>query len=90
MKDSWAELNIIKRELRKKSKDITQLKSTYRKRVIPAGNEKSRSSFNYNNFFDKNKDKDFKEKISSSLRPEIKNKILSNISVSRIISQSNA
>jgi hypothetical protein len=54
----------MKRELRKKSKNITQPKSTYKGRVIPASNEKSRSSSGYNNFFDKNKDKDFKKKRS--------------------------
>jgi hypothetical protein len=52
----------MKRELRKKFKDITQLKSIYKERAVPAGNEKSRSSSGYNNFFDKNKDKDFKKK----------------------------
>ena len=90
MKDFWAELNIIKRELRKKSKNITQLKSIYKKRVAPAGNEKSRSFSGYNNFFDKNKNKNSKKKTSFFLRPEVKNKILPNIPVSRIISQSNA
>jgi hypothetical protein len=76
----------MKRELRKKFKDITQLKSIYKERAVPAGNEKSRSSSGYNNFFDKNKDKDFKKKkISSFSRSKAKDKVLSDISVSRII-----
>jgi hypothetical protein len=84
MKDFWAELNIMKRELRKKSKNIIQSKSTYKGRAIPAGNEKSRSSSGYNSFFDKNKNKNFKEKILSFSRPEIKDKVLPDIFVSRI------
>jgi hypothetical protein len=89
MKDFWVELDIVKRELRKKFKNITQPKSTYKGRVAPAGNEKSRSSSGYNNFFDKNKDKDFKEKTSSSPRPEVKDKVLSDIPALRITFQSN-
>jgi hypothetical protein len=84
MKDSWTELNIMKRELRKKSKNITQLKFTYKGRVIFAGNKKSRSFSGYNNFFDKNKDKNFKKKIPFFSRSEIKDKALPDISVSRI------
>jgi hypothetical protein len=80
----------VKRELRKKFKNITQPKSTYKKRAAPAGNEKSRSSFDYNSFFDKNKDKDSKKKTLFFLRPEIKDKALPNIPVSRITFQSNA
>jgi hypothetical protein len=80
----------MKRELRKKSKNITQPKPTYKGRAAPAGNKKSRSFSGYNNFFDKNKDKNFREKTPSSLRPEIKNKALPDIPASRTISQSNA
>jgi hypothetical protein len=75
----------MKRELRKKSKNTTQSKSIYKGRVISAGNEKSRSSSGYNSFFDKNKNKDFKKKISFFSRPEIKDKALPDISISRII-----
>ena len=85
MKDFQAELNIIKRELRKKSKDITQPKSTYKRRAIFAGNKKSRSFSGYNNFFDKNKDKNSRKKILFFLRSEIKDKALSNIPASRTI-----
>jgi hypothetical protein len=76
----------MKRELRKKSKDITQLKSTYKKRATPAGNEKSRLFSGYNNFFDKNKNKDSKEKTPSFPRLEIKDKTLPDIPILRIIS----
>ena len=90
MKDFQAELNVVKRELRKKSKNIIQLKSIYKGRAISASNEKSRLFSGYNSFFDKNKDKDFKKKISFFLRSEIKNKALSDIPILRIIFQSNA
>jgi hypothetical protein len=62
MKDFWTELNIVKRELRKKSKNISQLKSTYKVRAVSINYEKSRSFSDYNNFFDENKNKDSKKK----------------------------
>jgi hypothetical protein len=74
----------MKRELRKKSKNTIQLKPTYKERAIPAGNKKSRSSSDYNSFFDKNKDKNFKKKTPFFSRPEIKDKILPDIPISRI------
>jgi hypothetical protein len=79
----------VKRELRKKSKNVSQSKSTYKEHAAFTNYKKNRSSSGYNSFFDKSKDKDFKKNISSFSQSEAKDKILPNIPISRTTSQSN-
>ena len=81
MRDIWAELDVVKREMRKQSRDVAQAKTNYKGRAASTVVDKSRSqtrprsSSGYNEFFDK----DPKEKLSPVSRPDIRDKALPDI-----------